>query len=339
LQNPPHATFLYRLFYHIQAQYATIEISFIMLSFYRRDYMEITVTAHQSGLNVHTLLHREYGLSSSLLTRLRRRPDGILCNGEPVFTTAIVHAGDHLTVAVEQETSPIVPIAMPLEICWEDDLLLVVNKPAGLAVHPSALTQETATLANGLAAYLGPICGFHPVSRLDRGTSGLMVVAKNGYGHALCQKLLHTAAFRREYLGICQGVPQPDHGIIDAPIGRDPASLLRRQVTPYGSPARSEYWVLDTVGNASLLRLRPLTGRTHQLRVHLASIGHPLLGDWLYGTEDRALIARPALHSHALWLTHPLTGEVIHVTAPLPADMQRLLKKEHIDENRIEASI
>ena len=182
-------------------------------------------------------------------------------------------------------------------------------------------------MAGAVAHYLG--CDtFHPVNRLDRGVTGVMAVAKNGYMHQRCMAILHTDDFRREYRGICDGVPQPPAGTIDLPISRQPGSLLKRSIDPDGLPSRTEYEVLSVSHGRALLRLRPITGRTHQLRLHMAAIGHPLTGDWLYGTEDRALIARPALHSYHLRMLHPVTGAVLDVTAPLPEDLQRLWKEE-----------
>ena len=151
-----------------------------------------------------------------------------------------------------------------------------------------------------------------------------MAVAKTGYIHRLCMESLHTDSFLREYRGICLGAPQPLSGIIDLPISRDPGSLLRRTVDPMGLPARTLYETL-LPGELSLLRLLPQTGRTHQLRLHLSAVGHPLAGDWLYGTEDPSLIPRPALHSYRLRLLHPVTRRWLDVTAPLPEDMRRLL--------------
>ena len=144
--------------------------------------------------------------------------------------------------------------------------------------------------------------------------------------YALLRRALHSEELRREYRALARGRVTPPRGVIDAPIARAEGSLVKRCVAPDGLPSRTEYEVLSYHGELTLLRLAPRTGRTHQLRVHMASLGHPLAGDWLYGTEDRALIARPALHSYALWFTHPLTHAVLHFTAPLPEDMERLIK-------------
>jgi len=285
-----------------------------------------TAKAEDEGKKVKHLLRGKMSISYSLMQSLKWRKNAILLNNSPCTVGTIVHIGDVLTVDVEDEKSlsaHIVPVALPLDILWEDEDLLILNKPAGIAVHDAALTEETVTVAGAVAHYLGG-GAFHPVNRLDKGVSGLMVIAKNGHAHDLCMRLLHTEAFRREYLGICEGLPTPRNGLIDLPIGRDGDSVIRRCIDERGLPSQSAYSVVQA-GERSLLRLRPLTGRTHQLRLHCAAIGHPLVGDWLYGRENRELIDRPALHSHELWLTHPITGEAIHLIAPLPEDMAGLL--------------
>ncbi|MBR4869860.1 MAG: RluA family pseudouridine synthase, partial [Oscillospiraceae bacterium] len=161
---------------------------------------------------------------------------------------------------------------------------------------------------------------------LDRGTSGLMLVAKCSYLHDQLRRALHTENLHREYLGIAEGFLSPPVGTIDLPIGRDETSLLRRCIREDGLPALTKYETVQTTHRFSLLRLLPVTGRTHQLRLHLSAMSHSLAGDWLYGTEDRALITRPALHSAFLRFTHPITGESLSFSAPLPADMEALLK-------------
>lgn len=291
--------------------------------------LELTVTAEQSGRTVLSLLKRELGLSTACIGRLKRAETGLTCNGSRVFTSAVVEAGDVLAadLAAAERPSGLPPIPMPLSICYEDEHLLVLDKPAPLAVIPSSLRPEEPTLANGLAHYLGEAFSFHPVNRLDRGTTGLMVVAKSGYVHDQLRRRLHSGDFFREYLAVCLGTPQPPGGIIDLPIGREPGSAIRRRVDPQGRTARSGYQVLATVHGRSLVRLTPYTGRTHQLRLHMAAVGCPLAGDWLYGDEDRELIPRPALHAARLALTHPVTGEALSFTAPLPADMIRLLER------------
>lgn len=290
-----------------------------------------TVIEAEAGQPVKQLLLHLWGISGSFLSRLKFR-QAITVNGAPVTVRFVPCPEDVLAADVSDlpgEHPHIRPVDFPLDILYEDEDLLLINKPAGIAVHPAALTEETATIAGAAAHYLHSE-SFHAVNRLDRGTTGVMAVAKTGFIHARCMAMLHTDDFRREYRAVCEGIPSPAEGDIDLPIGRAESSLLKRQADPLGQPAHTHYEVLAASQGRALLRLTPTTGRTHQLRVHMAAIGHPLTGDWLYGTEDRALIARPALHSYHLRMMHPLTGTTIDVTAPLPEDMQRLLKEERL---------
>ena len=287
-----------------------------------------TVTAAEDGQTAKQLLRSLWHISGNLLSRLKFR-DVITANGVPVPVNHILRAGDVLRADVSDlpgEHPHILPVDYPLAILYEDEDLLLLDKPAGIAIHPAALTEETVTIAGAVAHYLQSD-SFHAVNRLDRGTTGVMAVAKTGFVHARCMTLLHTDVFQRDYRAVCDGVPPHPAGDIDLPIGREGDSLLKRCPDPAGQAAHTHYEVLDTANGRALLRLTPTTGRTHQLRVHMAAIGCPLTGDWLYGTEDRTLIARPALHSYHLRLTHPVTGAVIDVTAPLPEDMARLLKE------------
>ena len=262
------------------------------------------------------------------MARLTRAENGILVNGRHARTVDILHAGDVLQVETGDHRPPKVlptPGDWPLPIVWEDGHLLVVNKPAGMTAHASNFLPDTPTVAGALAWQRGTDFIFHSVNRLDKGTTGLMVVAKSGYVHDLLRRSLHTSRFIREYRAVCVGCPEPLQGTIDAPIGRDETSAVARKIRPDGQSAISHYEVLVPGEALSLVKLVPETGRTHQLRLHMASIGHPLAGDWLYGSEDPALIPRPALHAYALRLIHPVTGEVLSLTAPLPADMRRLV--------------
>ena len=290
--------------------------------------ISLTISPEQDGSTVRHMLRSQLHFSSHAISRLTRAENGILVNGHHARTTYILHTGDTLTVETGDHRPPKVvptPGDWPLPIVWEDGHLLVVNKPAGMTAHASNFLPDTPTVAGALAYSRGTDFIFHSVNRLDKGTTGLMVVAKSGYVHDLLRKSLHSDRFCREYRAVCMGCPEPQAGTIDAPIGRDETSAIARMVRPDGSPAVSHYEVLAEADGMSLVKLLPETGRTHQLRVHMASIGHPLAGDWLYGVEDRDLIPRPALHSYALTLTHPVTGEVLHLTAPLPEDMARLV--------------
>ncbi|MBR5470771.1 MAG: RluA family pseudouridine synthase [Oscillibacter sp.] len=287
-----------------------------------------TITAEEDGSTVRHILKAKLHFSSHAISRLTRAENGILVNGRHARTVDLLHAGDVLAVRSEDLREPkavITPGNWPLPVVWEDGHLLVVNKPAGMTAHASNFLPDTPTVAGALAWQRGTDFLFHPVNRLDKGTTGLMVVAKSGYVHDLLRRSLHSDRFQREYRAVCIGCPSPERGTIDAPIGRKPDSVVARCVRPDGSPAVSHYEVLAQRGGMSLLRLLPETGRTHQLRVHMAYLGCPLAGDWLYGTEDVDLIARPALHSCALTMIHPVTGETLHLTAPIPEDMVRLV--------------
>ena len=291
--------------------------------------LHCTVPAAYDGRPLKHLLHGELGISSTLLKTLKWRAGAITLNGESVRVNALVRTGDEVCVTLSERApreTDVAPLDLPLDIVYEDEDLLVLNKRAGLAMHPMSTDLAAPNLAGALVAYLGAGTVPHFVSRLDKGTSGLLIAAKSGYVHELLRRALHSEALRREYRALAVGHVMPPRGVIDAPIARAEGSLVKRCVSPDGLPSRTEYEVLSYHGGLTLLRLAPLTGRTHQLRVHMASLGCPLAGDWLYGTEDKALIARPALHSYTLWFTHPLTGEALHFTAPLPEDMERLIK-------------
>ena len=289
--------------------------------------MDIPIGRDLAGKTVKAALKGRLGLSSALLASLKRREGALLRNGVPVFVSAVLQEGDLLTVDLTDPPAarPTEPVPMALDILFEDEFLLILNKSAPLPVHRSSFAPEEPSLANALAAYLGSSFTLHLVNRLDRGTTGVMAVAKSGYIHSLLQRQLHTASFCREYLGVAVGAPSPAAGVIDLPIGRSDGSPIKRQIRQDGLPAQTAYQVLAENGPFCLLRLVPRTGRTHQLRLHLAALGHPLAGDWLYGTEDRQLICRPALHSARLELRHPVTGAPLSCAAPLPADMGRLM--------------
>ena len=288
-----------------------------------------TVLPEEEGRMVKGILRGSLQLSYTLLKSLKWRENAILLNGQSVHVNAIVHAGDVVSVALSERTPRedlyCENTAAP-NIVYEDEDLLVLNKPAGVAMHPKADDAAAPSLAVMLTGYLGEGSVPHFVSRLDKGTSGLLIAAKSGYVHDRLRRALHSSELRREYRAVAVGQVTPPRGVIDAPIGRADGSIIRRCVREDGLVSRTEYEVLQTTERFTLLRLRPETGRTHQLRVHMASLGHPLAGDWLYGTEDKNLIARPALHSYELWFTQPITGQELHFTAPIPQDMQRLLE-------------
>lgn len=283
-----------------------------------------TVPPELSGRTVNSCLKRLFGLSDKAISRIRWQTGGVTLNGVFVPMTARVTAGDVLTVPVgdPRPGGTFRPVEIPLDIPYEDGDLLIVNKPAGLAVHGRS-EKGDATLGNALAFRYGPEAVFHPVNRLDKDTSGLMAAAKSGYIHDRLRQTLHSGTFLREYLAITAGVPDPPDGRIDAPLGKI-GEGWKRGVCPNGQTAVTDYETLETSGGLALLRVTPRTGRTHQIRAHMAFIGHPLIGDRLYGVPDPR-IRRQALHSGHIRLLHPVTGEPVDVAAPLPGDMAALL--------------
>ena len=289
----------------------------------------LTVTPELAGIKTDTLLRRHMGLSGTVIRRIKWLEDGILADGQRVTTRYCPRAGQVLSVRLSdpERRSGIVPAPGPLDIVYEDGDMIVLNKAAGVSVHPGP-GHFSDTLGNFLLYYYdfkGDSSDFHPVHRLDRGTTGLLAAAKHPHAQEVLKRQLHTADFRRTYLAVCEGVPQPAEGVIDAPMGPKPGSLMEQQVRPDGKPTRTRYRVLSVHNGRALVQLELDTGRTHQIRVHMAYMGHPLTGDFLYGTEDRVLIPRPALHSARLSLRQPITGQELDFTAPLPEDMRRLL--------------
>ena len=284
--------------------------------------LTLTVDESWDGSTVKHLLRARLHMAEGLIARIKLRETGLMRNGERVFTTARLHTGDVLCVEIGDvgAVNEALSIAAPLTFVYEDEDIAVLNKSPDMAVHGST-GGHGCTVANALAALWGRETAFHPVSRLDRGTSGLMVIAKSAYVHDLLRRMLHTDAFRREYLALACGEFPDDSGTVDLPIGRDNGAPTKRAVTPDGQPSRTEYMVLERFPAGALLRVRPFTGRTHQIRVHMAAIGHPLFGDALYGTPDD-MLRRPALHSAYLSLRHPVTGERMELTAALPDDLR-----------------
>lgn len=294
-------------------------------------YLQLYITPELAGKTVDVLLRKKLDLSGTVIRRVKWLEDGIMVNGQRVTVRYRVTGGEILSVRLTDpsSTQQPVPTQGPLDIIYEDEDMAVVSKQPGVLIHPSHGHFDD-TIGNYLMWHWrqrGEGSGFHPVHRLDKGTSGLLIVAKHPHGQEKLKNQLHTGAFRRRYLAVCEGHPQPEEGIIDAPIAPAEGSLIAREIRSDGQPSRTRYRVLSTHGPRALIELELETGRTHQIRVHMAHTGHPLTGDFLYGTEDRALISRPALHSWQVDLTHPITGETLHFTAPLPEDMQNLIKE------------
>ena len=244
-------------------------------------------------------------------------------NGQRIGGREQLLAGDYFRVRLLEtvDSDGIIPVSMPLSILYEDEDILVINKPADMPVHPS-IGNYTNTLANGVAAYLdakGEHSPFRCINRLDRDTSGALILAKNAFSAAVLSTQMRNRQIRRTYLAVVEGITLPN-GTISAPIGRVNDSVIERHVDfLHGESAVTHYERLAAGKEYSLAELHLETGRTHQIRVHMKYIGHPLPGDYLYNPDYRRINRQP-LHSYQLEFTHPITGKVMLFTAPLPID-------------------
>ena len=255
--------------------------------------------------------------------------NGQLVDGIPARANQKVRAGQTVTLLMpEDSASSRLPQDAPLSVAYEDEDLLIVVKPAPLPSQASS-RQGTDTLENHVASHLqsgGPFV-YRPVNRLDKGVSGLMAIAKNPYAQQRLQIELHTPDFVREYLAVVEGIPEPSSGVIEAPISKISPAGVKRCVSPDGKPSVTHYQTLKTCAGLSLVKLRLETGRTHQIRVHLQSIGCPVMGDFLYGRETSRLPGRIALHSFHLECLHPVTNQHLSLTSPLPEELARLMEE------------
>ena len=292
--------------------------------------MQLTISEEQSGMLLRQLL-KQLRLSSKMIRHLKFLPDGILVNGAHVTVRYVLRAGDRLTLATEDEASaPIKPVDLPIEILYEDEDLVVPSKPANMPTHPSCDHYED-TVANALAyrySKSGISFVFRPINRLDRNTSGLLLIARNRIAASCLSEAMQRGAIQKRYLAVLDGVLPEDRGVIDRPLHRTAQSVILREIcspdAPDASPSVTEYRVLARGESHTLVEARPITGRTHQLRVHFASLGHPITGDDLYGVAS-PLIARHALHAYTLTFPHPSRDETLSLKAPLPNDLQELI--------------
>lgn len=285
-----------------------------------------TASLQDEGRTLKRLLLSRIRLSEGAMRRLKAQ-NAILLDGAPAHVSRTVHAGQTVTLLLPGDDVTLAD-RHPEVLCvrYEDAHLFILDKPAPLPTLPSA-RQTGETLEDRVRAYLGDPPGFlfRPVSRLDKGTSGLLVAARGAHEQKLLTELLHTEAYVREYLAVVVGRPPQACGVVDAPIAHAPGETVRRCVAPDGKPARTHYELLETRGAHSLLRLRLETGRTHQIRVHMAHLGCPVAGDFLYGCEDARLPGRFALHSARVSLLHPMTGVRIEARSPLPKALAALM--------------
>lgn len=282
-----------------------------------------------NGFRTDTALREKWGISGSLLKDLKKYPDGIMLNGVHIRTIDTICSGDVLEVNIyDTKSKGIIPENIPLDIMYEDEDILIINKASGLPTHPS-MGHYTGTVANAVMAHydaIGEEHTFRAVNRLDKDTSGVMCIAKNGYAHAKLADDLINHELRRKYTAIAEGTISMG-GIVDKPIAR--LNFIKRGVDSAGQHAVTHYKPLKRYNGYTLTELQLETGRTHQIRVHMSYIGHPLLGDWLYGTEDKELFPRQALHSSYLRLIHPTTGKKMIFEPPLAKDMENFLKQRN----------
>ena len=272
---------------------------------------------------------KSQGYSSANITAIKKMPNNVVINGQWVHMNRKLSAGEVLTVNISEDNSSekIPPVKMALDIVYEDEDIIVINKPAGLPIHPS-LNHYEDSLANGLAYYYesqGKPFIFRCANRLDKNTSGLTVIAKHLVSANILSTMVKNRQFHREYYAIVRGPLAEKTGTIDAPIGRVDDSIITRQVDfENGERAVTHYEVIKEKNGHSLVSIHLETGRTHQIRVHFKYIGHPLIGDHLYN-PDFEYMNRQALHSHKIDFTHPITGSPMSFVADLPTDMQFIL--------------
>ncbi len=283
----------------------------------------------EEGIRIGQFLKRR-GYSRSCLSHLKQVSDGVTVNGQSRYLTERVLAGDKIQVNISETESSkqIVPVRLPLKIVYEDEDLLVVNKAAGMPTHPSMHNYEN-SLANGLAWYFkeqGKAFVFRCTNRLDRDTSGLTVVAKHILSACVLADMAVKKEMEREYRAIVRGYVKPPSGMICAPLGRKPGSVIERTVDfQNGEKAVTRYQVMEEKNGHSLVALLLGTGRTHQIRIHMKYLGYPVIGDYLYN-PDMEYIGRQALHSFRLAFRHPVTGKEMEFEAPLPADMEAVFQ-------------
>lgn len=292
--------------------------------------IDYIIDEDSSGLRVEQFLRRKR-YSGQNLSEIKRMPKSILVNGVHYYMRQELSTGDHLQVRIceTQNSEKIPPTKLPLDIVYEDEDLLVLNKPAGMPIHPS-LNNYTNSIANALAYYFqsqGKPFIFRCCNRLDRDTSGLTIVSKHLVSGSILSDMTKYREVHREYLAIARGSVTPSEGTIQAPLGRKEGTIIERTVDwEHGEDAVTHYKVVKEANGHSLVSLRLETGRTHQIRIHMKYLGYPLIGDYLYN-PDMEYMTRQALHSHHMEFIHPITGEHMSFTAPLPEDMARVMQE------------
>ena len=298
-----------------------------------RELIELTASAQDAGKRLDAFVAAGSSLSRNAAQRLIEAGD-ILVNGREAQAKTKLREGDEITVTPPPPSvTDTVPQDIPIEIVYQDEDIAVINKPKGMVVHPAAGNPD-GTLVNAILFHIKDPSGIggelRPgiVHRIDRMTSGLLVIAKNDAAHAFLSDELKTHAVSRVYFALCEGNFREDSGTVNAPIARHRTDRKRMAVIPGGREAVTHWSVLERFGDMTLLRVELETGRTHQIRVHMAHIKHPIVGDEVYGHAKNSLgIVGQALHAGELRLTHPRTGELQTFTAPLPEEFRAALDK------------
>lgn len=288
--------------------------------------MRYETQERDEGLKIRDVLKRRLDFSTRLIRKLKEE-GGVFLDGEERWLNVPVRKGQLIEVRFPEEKSWFEPQEIPLDIRWEDEDLLILNKQPGIVVHPTK-GHPSGTIANGLAYYMmqkGENWKIRFVNRLDMDTSGLLIVSKNAFSQEHLQQQMKSGTIVKKYLAVVEGILEEEEGVIDLPIGLIGENEVGRCVREDGYPSVTKYKKIREIGKErTLAELTLETGRTHQIRVHMSHIGHPVTGDSLYGKPDPESIGRQALHAWALNFDHPITKQRIEITAELPADMEAL---------------
>ena len=292
--------------------------------------MKLTYTIQPNDIffNVKELLKLKFQISDRLLVKLKKNKK-IWLNSTPTFVDSRLKPFDIVEILIdfEEKSENIIPTQMDLNIIYEDEYYIVINKPSGIAIHPSIL-HYTDSLANGVKFYFEQKNikkKIRPINRLDKDTSGIVIFAKNEYIQEFLVKEMKKNTFFKEYIAVCEGMFESKIGTINLPIGRKENSIIERCVCSDGDIAITHYNVLKSLKNTSVVHVTLETGRTHQIRVHLSNIGHPILGDTLYGNPS-SVINRQALHAYKVKFIHPITGLNVEYIATIPSDIKSIIK-------------
>ena len=285
----------------------------------------VKIDENLSGYTIEHILKKHLGISGGIIIRLKAKNDSITVNGETRKLNERLYSGDKLCVCIhEGKSSDIIPVNMPLDILYEDEDIIAVNKPRLMPTHPTRRHLDD-TLANGIMYYFKEQdFVFHSITRLDTNTSGIVLVAKNILAAQILSDEMKNKKIHKEYVAVVNGVPKERSGRICAPIRRKENGGILREVAEGGKEALTEYIVKKTNNGLSFVTLKPLTGRTHQLRVHMSYIGHPIYGDYMYSAAQENEQTR--LHCEKVTFKHPFKDKKITIIAPVPSDITALIE-------------